>query len=813
MPKAKSFEFKSYKFEKQELIFNYAINFADRKSLNFSEKILLPKKPRKVPPEVLNETLKALHLILGISYYKLYCPEKIILKNSITKEQAEFWNTVYTKGLGEFFYRNKIWPKIKFPFEKAKRGAQKFERKNRALLGIGGGKDSIVAGELLKEDGLDLTGFLVETEKASPITEAVIKTMGIPSLKLERFLDQKIFLKHEGSYNGHVPISAVFAFTGLLSALFYDYKYIVVANEHSSDFGNIKYKGISINHQWSKSSEFEVLFQNYVSKFITPDVIYFSAIRQFYEIRVVEIFTKYKKYFPHFSSCNRNFKVYKERTNSLWCGDCAKCAFVFAQLAAFLPKKELVEMFGKNLFADEKMLPMYRDLLGLGKLKPFDCVGTFEETNTALSMAAEKFKNDIVVKTFKPKYFDEVFKTYASPTLPTEFKLLGLKNILIIGYGREGKITEKFLKKFYPHLKIAIVDKSIDKNYLEKQKDFDFAIKTPGLPKNLIKIPYTTATNLFFSRVKNATIGVTGSKGKSTTATLIYSILKEGGKKVRLLGNIGSPMLEALLETPQKDEIFVLEMSSYQLDDIEYSPDISVVTNLFPEHMNYHGSVENYFEAKKNIIKKSGLFVFNPRNKILKKWSKEVPSTVFAKEIKGLEIPLLGEHNRENVRAAITVAKQFNISDAAIKRAVKNFKSLPHRLEFVGEFQGIKFYDDAISTTPESTIEALKALPKTATIFLGGEDRGYDFTELEKALRKHKIKNIVLFPDSGKRILKSRKGFNVLESSSMKEAVQFAYENTPKGRVCLLSMASPSYSLWKNFEEKGDEFQREVRQV
>lgn len=811
MPKAKSFEFKSYKVEKQEIVFNYAINFSGKKPMNFSERIYLPKKPGKVPTEILNETLKAMHLILGISYYKLYCPEKIILKNPISKEQAEFWNTVYTKGLGEFFYRNKIWPKIKFPFKKIKTAAQKFERQNRALLGIGGGKDSIVAGELLKEQKLDLTGFLVETEKSSPITENVIKAMEIPSLKVERFLDPKIFEKHEGSYNGHVPISAVFAFTGLLSALLYDYKYIVVANEHSSDFGNIKYKGTSINHQWSKSSEFESLFQNYVRKFITPDVVYFSAIRQFYEIRVVEIFTKYKKYFPHFSSCNRNFKVYKERTNSLWCGECAKCAFVFAQLAAFLPKKEVVEMFGKNLFADENLVPMYRDLLGLGKLKPFDCVGTFEETNTALSMATNKFENDIVVKKFKPKYSAEVFKTYPAPTLPTEFKFLGLKNVLIVGYGREGKVTEKFLQQFYPQLKIGIADQSLNKKYLDEQENYDFAIKTPGIPKNKIKIPYTTATNLFFSRVKNKTIGITGSKGKSTTSSLIYAILKEGGKKVRLLGNIGAPMLEVLLEPAKKDEIFVLEMSSYQLDDIEYSPNIAVVTNLFPEHMNYHGSIENYYAAKKNIIKKSDIFVFNPKNKILKKWSKEVPSIPFAKKIKGLEIPLLGEHNKENIKAAITVAKLLKISDAAIKRAVKNFKSLPHRLEFVGEFRGIKFYDDAISTTPESTIEAIKALKKIGTIFLGGEDRGYDFTELEKTLRKFKIKNIVLFPDSGKRILKSRKGFNILETSSMKDAVQFAYENTPKGSICLLSMASPSYSLWKNFEVKGDEFQKEVK--
>jgi UDP-N-acetylmuramoylalanine--D-glutamate ligase len=149
--------------------------------------------------------------------------------------------------------------------------------------------------------------------------------------------------------------------------------------------------------------------------------------------------------------------------------------------------------------------------------------------------------------------------------------------------------------------------------------------------------------------------------------------------------------------------------------------------------------------------------------------------------------------------------------ESDIKKAIKNFSSLPHRLEPVGTYNGITFYDDAISTTPESTIMAIKSLPQIGTIFLGGEDRGYDFKQLEKELRKHKIPNVVLFPTTGKRILKSRKGFKILETKDMKEAVDFAFKNTPKGQICLLSTASPSYSVWKNFEEKGDLFQKFIR--
>ena len=149
--------------------------------------------------------------------------------------------------------------------------------------------------------------------------------------------------------------------------------------------------------------------------------------------------------------------------------------------------------------------------------------------------------------------------------------------------------------------------------------------------------------------------------------------------------------------------------------------------------------------------------------------------------------------------------------DDVIKTAIKTFKGLPHRMEFVGEFKGIKFYDDAISTTPESTIMAIKTLKNIDTIFLGGQDRGYDFLQLEKAIKKYKIRNIVLFPDSGKKIIKNKKGFNILEARDMEQAVKFAFKFTGKGGVCLLSCASPSYSLWKNFEEKGEQFQSTIK--
>jgi len=395
------------------------------------------------------------------------------------------------------------------------------------------------------------------------------------------------------------------------------------------------------------------------------------------------------------------------------------------------------------------------------------------------------------------------------------------KKILILGYGKEGQATEKFLKKYLPDVKIGIADKNLNPNYLDEQKDYDLVIRSPGISKKLVIRPYTTASNIFLANIKNAVIGVTGTKGKSTTASLIYSILKKAGKKVRLVGNIGQPMLEELLMPVDEKTIFVVEFSSYQLEDIQYSPNISVVLNLFPEHMNYHGDIKNYFDAKKNIISKADYFIYNPRYEKLKDWVKETKckTVPFVKKINFdiKDISLIGEHNWENIKAAVTVAHLLKISDDIIKEAVKSFKPLPHRLQLIGIFKGITFFDDAISTIPESTIFAIKALKNIGTIFLGGEDRGYQFEKLVKTIFDYKIPNVVLFPDSGGKIFniiqlqKKQQLLRFFKTTSMEEAIKFAYQYTPKGQICLLSCASPSYSLWKNFEEKGNEFQKYVK--
>ncbi|PIY71792.1 UDP-N-acetylmuramoyl-L-alanine--D-glutamate ligase [Candidatus Roizmanbacteria bacterium CG_4_10_14_0_8_um_filter_33_9] len=403
-------------------------------------------------------------------------------------------------------------------------------------------------------------------------------------------------------------------------------------------------------------------------------------------------------------------------------------------------------------------------------------------------------------------------------------KIDNLKNkkILIVGYGIEGKSTELFLKKNVSNAVIGITDKNDRLNYLDVQYEYDLVIKSPGVNKSDIHIPYTTATNIFFANIQNPIIGVTGTKGKSTTASLIHHILVASGKKAHLVGNIGKPALELFMSSIGKDDIIVMELSSYQLDDICYSPHFVVITSLFPEHMNYHGTVDLYYASKRNILSRvisNNTVFFNSKYQQITEWIKDL--SIKKVDVSNLlldriESQLIGKHNVENILLSYAVAKELGITNSQIRNAIKTFKPLPHRLEKVGVYKEILFFNDAISTTPQSTIAAIESLKTVNTLLLGGQDRGYDFEQLMNCIVRNKITNLVFFPESGEKmynVLKKRNTdihFNILKTSKMDEAVSFAFQYTKKDHICLLSTASPSYSIWKNYIEKGELFKKYI---
>jgi UDP-N-acetylmuramoyl-L-alanine---L-glutamate ligase len=430
-------------------------------------------------------------------------------------------------------------------------------------------------------------------------------------------------------------------------------------------------------------------------------------------------------------------------------------------------------------------------------------------------------------------------------------KLEELKNkkILIVGRGIEGNATYKYLKKKLLNCVIDIVDQKDGVNYLDQQAKYDIAVKSPGVKSELLKIPYTTATNIFLVNAKAKVIGITGTKGKSTTSTLIYEMLKKQELNVYLGGNIGQSPLD-FIDNLDEDSWTVLEMSSYQLSDSKFSPHIAVVLMISSEHLDYHKTQEAYVAAKRNILKFQTSQDFAVINKdylashesdvytLAKIFQvsreREVGNGCFVKDeiawfsrdekkekiIETNKIKLLGLHNLENVCSASCAAILAGASIKNIAQVLEEFGGLEHRLEFVGEKNGVTFYNDSLATIPEAAIEAMEALPDAETLIAGGHDRGLDYSILGQYLNKGQIKTLILFPPSGVRIweevCKSTSEGNrpeKFEVKTMEQAVRIAAAETTPGKIALLSPASASFGIFKDYKDRGDQFKKEIEKL
>lgn len=362
--------------------------------------------------EELNRALFLLHMIGGISYYKTCLPPRIeVGSGMLTEKQAEFWKTVYENGLGEFFYRNTIdfRGKISFP-ALAKEEPKPIDAPDSGFTGkaphflvpVGGGKDSLVTIKLLRKAGIATTLLRIG---GHPLIGAQASLAGLPIFEVKRSLSPHLFdLNAAGALNGHVPITAYLHMLSVVLAILRGDSAVAFSNERSANEGNVEYLGMQINHQWSKSVEFERMLQEQIKPF--TDVQVFSLLRPYSELKITQLFSGYAPYFGVTTSCNENWKLFakskKVSKEKPWCGKCPKCAFVYAMLAAFLPKAEVVKIFGADLFADAALLPLYRELLGLEGIKPFECVGTADETKAAFFLAHERgdLEDTVAMKLF-----------------------------------------------------------------------------------------------------------------------------------------------------------------------------------------------------------------------------------------------------------------------------------------------------------------------------------------------------------------------------------------------------------------------------
>ncbi len=408
------------------------------------------------------------------------------------------------------------------------------------------------------------------------------------------------------------------------------------------------------------------------------------------------------------------------------------------------------------------------------------------------------------------------------------------KKILILGLGREGLSTYKVLRKAFPDKKLAIADGNPDvrsllqddtnieyrlgEDYLLSIRDFDLVFKTPGISlKDFAcseREKITSQTDVFMQYFGRQTIGVTGTKGKSTTSSLIAHILKENGKDVVLLGNIGIPAFDKLSEISE-NTIVVFELSAHQLEYVHHSPKAAVLLNIFPEHLDHFKNFDAYRLAKLNVTKyqhKDDLLVTTKA--LAEDILTSKATTLFFEEGNNINpdtIQLKGIHNLNNVKAAVLAARFFGVKEQNAVKSAGSFKPLPHRMEYVGYYGNIHFYNDSISTIPQSAIAAIEAIGNIDTLILGGFDRGLDYLSLLEFVERSTIKNIIFTGMAGKKMFALFSGMNhhgklTFLVDGLVEAFEIIKKHTPENGICLLSPAAASYDQYHNFEHRGDVF-------
>lgn len=357
------------------------------------ERIRFPYSPW--PPEAsrqaaFDNALKILHLVAGVSYYKAGLSREMSLASPIPDAKlAEFLTELYVQGLGEFAYVNQldIRSRVKFPAHDSQPSAHSLILPERALVAMGGGKDSLVGLRLLQAAGVDVMPVCVGSSR---LIGATVRAANLPLIRIERTLAPELAeLNRAGAWNGHVPVTAINSAILLCAAVLYGFAYIVFSNERSADEATLSLPdGTSVNHQYSKSSAFEAAFRDIISTHVSPNIEFFSILRPFSELEIVRRFSALTEFHEVYSSCNRNFHLGGSQIKGRWCLDCPKCRFAALSLALFLSPEQLRTIMGGDLLDQESQVDGFRALCQLGHDKPFECVGEAGESRAAMARLA-----------------------------------------------------------------------------------------------------------------------------------------------------------------------------------------------------------------------------------------------------------------------------------------------------------------------------------------------------------------------------------------------------------------------------------------
>jgi hypothetical protein len=403
----REFQFKSYEFVKESC--TLYLRYAYDNQLAFEETVAFPRVDAalsEIDHAALDRAFRLIFLLSGVSYYKAYVPKDIRCNAfPLDAVMARFLKQTYTNGLSEFAYQNSVdlSDRVNFHSSSIRLRAAVRPVLNRGLLvPVGGGKDSIVSIECLKRTGLPMTLFAVGTAAgiASPILRT-IEAAGLPFLLAKRTIDRRLIElnKDKATLNGHVPITAILSSIAVACALMQRMDTVVMSNEHSANSPNLRIAKVEVNHQYSKSLKFETAFARIVAKTISNRIGYFSLLRSLSEVEIGRRFAQLDSYHLVFRSCNAAFKQAASERAAHWCCNCPKCRFVFLVLAPFIAKDQLLRIFGANLLADESQLLGYEELCGIRNNKPFECVGSTEESMILMGklFRSAEWTNDFVV--------------------------------------------------------------------------------------------------------------------------------------------------------------------------------------------------------------------------------------------------------------------------------------------------------------------------------------------------------------------------------------------------------------------------------
>ncbi|WP_433385187.1 hypothetical protein ACQPZX_11140 [Actinoplanes sp. CA-142083] len=379
--------FPSYAFDERTGVATFDYVLDGPSPLSFTETITFPVSDRPVPA-AFHRVLDLLHVVAGVSYYKVGAPARVVAPTAVPQAAADYFTAIYTHGMAEYAYRNQLPHVLEQTVEVPGVSAEAAPVDNsqgRPLSAVGGGKDSIVTLEILRAAGLDPVPFSVNP---NPVIKAVNEASGPPALAARRQLDPRLFeLNKAGALNGHIPVTAINSLIAIATAAWHGLGPVVMSNERSASDPNLIWNGHEINHQWSKGVVAEGLLRAAVIAHSGLTEPYFSLLRSLSELHIAQLFARHDAYDDVVTSCNKAFKLHDPTAR--WCGDCPKCRFVYLAMAPAMPRERLNHIFGHDLFGDVAQVPGFLELLGIDAHKPFECVGEVEESLVALSMLTD----------------------------------------------------------------------------------------------------------------------------------------------------------------------------------------------------------------------------------------------------------------------------------------------------------------------------------------------------------------------------------------------------------------------------------------